>query len=240
MKSQRRWRFFSVVLGSLTVSAAMFAAPRLGAGQQTPSADDSAASRSAIQAPGWATLVGSTESNKYHRPECGIVRRQIKPENVVWFADANDAAGNGYVAARCNDRKCRPPVPDAATTGEIGAAVLEPPSLTPPAIRKNGPPPRPARRTSTLAQTAIPDSTDPARELGARKKWDIWARWSLEQWCERWHVSGSGAIQRGTAYPPKEEMRLMERFKEMKAMIDDNQRRVTELEGAIRRKAKNR
>ncbi|ACV64399.1 copper amine oxidase domain protein [Desulfofarcimen acetoxidans DSM 771] len=41
-------------------------------------------------------FVGSTESNKYHSPDCRYVEK-IAPENKIWFKDAVDAEAHEYV-----------------------------------------------------------------------------------------------------------------------------------------------
>lgn len=47
-------------------------------------------------------LVGSTSSNKYHRLDCRFAVK-IKPENRVYFANANEAQRQGYQPCRtCN------------------------------------------------------------------------------------------------------------------------------------------
>lgn len=40
-------------------------------------------------------FVGSKNSNKYHVPSCQFAKR-IKPENIVCFSSADDAAKKGY------------------------------------------------------------------------------------------------------------------------------------------------
>lgn len=48
------------------------------------------------------SLVGSTSSNKYHRPDCRFAVK-IKPENRVYFANAKEAQRQGYQPCRtCN------------------------------------------------------------------------------------------------------------------------------------------
>jgi hypothetical protein len=248
-----------------------------GVRQSEPKKSDSTRTNSTERPapPDWAKLVGSAERNKYHRLTCGVAQR-IKSENVIWFADANDATENGYVAAGCNDKKCRPPAPDSGIeAGPIGGSGFPPPGPTPPEIPKmiamlespetaapassgssnatpkskkpagplksappkSAPPPRmAARRESTPAQTWQPAT--PQQELAARRKWDVWAAWALERWCERWHVSPSGKIASNAAYTPDAERQLMARFAEMKGMIDQNKKRVTELEAVISGKKK--
>lgn len=40
-------------------------------------------------------FVGSSSSDKFHRPECGLAKR-ISPENRVWFRGVEDAESQGY------------------------------------------------------------------------------------------------------------------------------------------------
>jgi methylphosphotriester-DNA--protein-cysteine methyltransferase len=40
--------------------------------------------------------VGSRNSDKYHLPSCAVTKR-IKPENIVCFGNAEEAAKRGYV-----------------------------------------------------------------------------------------------------------------------------------------------
>lgn len=47
------------------------------------------------------TYVGSKNSNKYHLPTCRWAK-QIKPENIVCFKDAEDAAAKNYIP----DKNC--------------------------------------------------------------------------------------------------------------------------------------
>lgn len=42
------------------------------------------------------TLVGSLQSNKYHRPSCRHAKK-IEPENEIWFSSVEDAKAHGYV-----------------------------------------------------------------------------------------------------------------------------------------------
>lgn len=42
------------------------------------------------------TLVGSLQSNKYHRPSCRHAKK-IEPENEIWFSSVKDAEAHGYV-----------------------------------------------------------------------------------------------------------------------------------------------
>jgi hypothetical protein len=47
-------------------------------------------------------LVGSTSSNRYHRPDCRYAIK-IKPENRVYFANAEEAERQGYLPCKtCN------------------------------------------------------------------------------------------------------------------------------------------
>lgn len=48
--------------------------------------------------------VGSTQSNKYHKPTCRHAKN-IKPENEIWFDSANEAILNGYEPCGV----CKPP-----------------------------------------------------------------------------------------------------------------------------------
>lgn len=44
--------------------------------------------------------VGSKNGTKYYLPKCGTVKR-IKPENYVWFKNADDAKMQGYSEGSC-------------------------------------------------------------------------------------------------------------------------------------------
>jgi len=47
-------------------------------------------------------LVGSITSKKYHRPDCRYAQK-IKPENLISFADTEDAKAQGYLPCKvCN------------------------------------------------------------------------------------------------------------------------------------------
>ncbi len=46
------------------------------------------------------TLIGSKNSNKYHRPNC-IWAKKIKPENRVCFSSEDEAKSKGYQPANC-------------------------------------------------------------------------------------------------------------------------------------------
>ncbi len=222
---------------------------------QTPAAHSEARRAS----PEWATLVGSAERSKYHRLTCGIAQN-IKAENVIWFVDANDATENGYSPAGCNDKKCRPPAPDSGTAaGPIGGSAFPAPNLNPPEIPKLAampgpkakkqagqqkgvvaklvPPPRMAQQRNVDSGLAW-QGVAPQQELASRKKWDVWAAWALERWCDRWHVSPSGKIAMNAAYTPDAEKQLMARFAGMKDMIDQNKKRMAELEATILGKKK--
>jgi hypothetical protein len=215
-------------------------------------------------APPWATLVGSTERNKYHRVQCGIAKK-IKPERVIWFIDVADATENGYAPANCNDRKCQPPAPDPrAQLGTIGGPALPPPSVSPPELppglsaspsgkskaeparSKSAPkePPRtavaPPRMTTLREVAAVPtwQGVPPAREYEARWKWDVWATWVLDLWCERWHVSPGGRINTDTAYGDQQELQLLARLKQMKDQMEDNRKRMKELRAIMDGKKK--
>lgn len=298
--------------------------------------------------PAWATLAGSTRGTKYHSVECNVARR-ILPENLIWFANADDAVSNGYVAARCNDSNCRPPTPTTALpVGPVGGNGLEPPSPTPPAppaapddlmepaaeptppgsgatqpavgagvpvdelakptkqskrastdtspkppVAKGAakssdrtkskakpaaskstgttavgesdagpsadgatddqsaagetskPSPKSVRRPQTVPIQAPPPNRRrnenapesdlwqgiaPLQELAARQQWDVWANWSLERWCERWHVTSGGRIDNKAAYAPEIERQLIMRFGEMKQQIDANRERIKQLQ----------
>ena len=214
--------------------------------------------------PTWATLVGSTERNKYHRLECNVARK-IRPENAIWFRDANDATENGYIPAACKDRKCQPPLPDSAMkVGQLGGPGLPKPSLNPPEVptttsssnrprnrtnqfraksnsahtaRARVPPPRmtPAQEADAIqAWQGVPLQ----REYEARWRWDVWANWALDRWCERWHVTPSGRINTDTAYADDMEQLLLAKLKEMKEQIDDNRRRIKELKAVMEGKKK--
>ncbi|MBA7519127.1 hypothetical protein ES705_11201 [subsurface metagenome] len=54
--------------------------------------------------PQQAQYCGSINSDVYHYPSCHYVDR-IKPENLIWFIDANDAKSKGYRPCK----KCNPP-----------------------------------------------------------------------------------------------------------------------------------
>lgn len=47
--------------------------------------------------------VGSSHSNKYHKPEC-VWAERISPENEVWFSSKEDAETKGYVPCKV----CKP------------------------------------------------------------------------------------------------------------------------------------
>lgn len=216
---------------------------------------DSVASRP----PAWATLVGSTERNKYHRITCGVAKK-IRPENALWFVDANDATENGYVRASCNDRRCQAPLPDPSVQpGKIGGPGLPPPDLNPPEIPRaatpgpktarskanaaNREPPRfPPIRVSTAMKAAAAQemwkAVMPYQELEARRKWDVWAEWALDRWCERWHVSASGRINSDTAYFEETELELLAQLKLMKEQIQENKKRIHELKTQLEGKKK--
>jgi hypothetical protein len=51
--------------------------------------------------------VGSTESDKYHYPDCRYAQ-QIKPENLVRFNSVEEALAAGYEPCK----SCNPPVKD--------------------------------------------------------------------------------------------------------------------------------
>jgi len=51
--------------------------------------------------------VGSTQSDRYHYPEC-YWTQQIKPENLIWFSSAEEALDMGYVPCKV----CGPPTSD--------------------------------------------------------------------------------------------------------------------------------
>lgn len=48
--------------------------------------------------------VGSSKSNKYHLPECQLMKK-IKPGNLEWFKDEKDAKNRGYLPCKV----CNPP-----------------------------------------------------------------------------------------------------------------------------------
>lgn len=48
--------------------------------------------------------VGSTSSDKYHRPSCEWAKK-IKPDNAVWFSSPEEAKKTGYKPCKV----CRPP-----------------------------------------------------------------------------------------------------------------------------------
>ena len=214
--------------------------------------DDREAAAASDAAPAWASLIGSAERNKYHRLACGVAKN-IKPENRIWFVDSNDATESGYVAAGCNDSKCRPPQPDSKVAlGPLGGAGLPPPSLNPPEIppypapaaaakgkpatgsakkqvpRLPVPPPRTAAAKAAAANFSWTNVSHD-RELEARRKWSVWADWTLDRWCERWHISSAGKVNSNTAYTPAMEQQLMAKFQEMKAQIEENKKRIKEL-----------
>ncbi|GAH55916.1 unnamed protein product, partial [marine sediment metagenome] len=54
--------------------------------------------------PQQAQYCGSINSDVYHYPSCGSAK-QIKPENLIWFIDENDAKSKGYRPCK----KCNPP-----------------------------------------------------------------------------------------------------------------------------------
>jgi hypothetical protein len=88
-----------------------------------------------------------------------------------------------------------------------------------------------ARRGSN--PTPVWQDVSPQQEFAARNQWGTWAAWALDRWCERWHVAPSGKIASNTAYTPDAERQLMARFNEMKAMMDQNKKRMAELEAVI-------
>jgi hypothetical protein len=45
-------------------------------------------------------FAGSKNGTKYYTPGCAGLDR-IKPENIIWFKDAQDATLQGYTAAAC-------------------------------------------------------------------------------------------------------------------------------------------
>lgn len=45
-------------------------------------------------------FAGSKNGTKYYTPGCAGLDR-IKPENIIWFTDAQDATLQGYTAAAC-------------------------------------------------------------------------------------------------------------------------------------------
>lgn len=45
-------------------------------------------------------FAGSKNGTKYYTPGCSGLDR-IKPENIIWFKDAQDATLQGYTAAAC-------------------------------------------------------------------------------------------------------------------------------------------
>jgi hypothetical protein len=163
-------------------------------------------------APTWATLVGSAERNKYHRPACGNAQK-IKAENVIWFVDANDATENGYVAAACNDKKCRPPQPDSAVEpGPIGGRGFPPPDPNPPTIPKPIEPSVAAsstadskkavrQPTSSVAKAAKANSQPPPR-LAVRRNVDpqkVWQDITPQRELaarQQWHVWYTWALER--------------------------------------------
>ncbi|MCK9565469.1 MAG: thermonuclease family protein [Methanothrix sp.] len=44
-------------------------------------------------------FVGSTESDKYHYPECRWAKK-ISPDNEIWFSSSEDAKSKGYVPCK--------------------------------------------------------------------------------------------------------------------------------------------
>lgn len=57
---------------------------------------------------GQGQFVGSKNSDVYHYPSCRWAE-QIKPENQIWFEDAQDAVDHGYRPCQV----CNPPLPDS-------------------------------------------------------------------------------------------------------------------------------
>jgi endonuclease YncB( thermonuclease family) len=57
---------------------------------------------------GQGQFVGSKNSDVYHYPSCHWAE-QIKPENQIWFEDAQDAINHGYRPCEV----CNPPLPDS-------------------------------------------------------------------------------------------------------------------------------
>jgi hypothetical protein len=82
------------------------------------------------------------------------------------------------------------------------------------------------------------DGVPPDRELDARRRWDIWAEWALDRWCERWHVSASGRINSDSAYSSNAEQLLLGKLKAMKEQIEDNKKRMKELKNLLEGKKK--
>ncbi len=67
-------------------------------GPQNGSANEKDGSTNAVS----GGLVGSTSSNKYHRPDCRFAVK-IKPENRIYFANAEEAERQGYQPCKtCN------------------------------------------------------------------------------------------------------------------------------------------
>src|SRR6266540_2883674 len=56
------------------------------------------------RAPTEGQLVGSSQSNKYHRPDC-VWAQKISPANLVTFKSPEEAQSRGYVPCKV----CNPP-----------------------------------------------------------------------------------------------------------------------------------
>lgn len=64
--------------------------------QEIDSREEEPASPVATQ----GTYMGSKNGTKYYTPGCPASKR-IKPENVIWFTDAEDATLQGYTKGSC-------------------------------------------------------------------------------------------------------------------------------------------
>jgi hypothetical protein len=62
--------------------------------------------------------VGSKNSNVYHYPSCSEVAK-IKPENRIYFTDAQDAVNQGYHPCSV----CKPPLPVSTTSPSLTATA---------------------------------------------------------------------------------------------------------------------
>jgi competence protein ComEA len=194
--------------------------------------------------PGWATLVGSTKSKplKYHALGCSNVA-EIKPENRIWFADANDAVTNGYVAAGCKNKACREkekPNPNAKP-GPVGGLGLQPPDPNPPQVpNQPAPPPNWVPPDRPPPDEEIWRNVSKTRELDARKQWDAWAKSVLAVWERRWHVTrkgGKAVIEKNVGYPEDVSQQLTRRHNEMQQQINENSKHIKELEKELTKKS---
>ncbi len=65
--------------------------------------------------------MGSSQSNKYHRPDC-VWTQKINPANAVIFKSPEEAQGRGYVPCKV----CSPPTTSSPTQPVQGSSVSAP------------------------------------------------------------------------------------------------------------------